>query len=231
MELPKRYNPKESEPKWQKFWAENSIFKYQKQSNKQTYSIDTPPPYASADHLHVGHGMHYSQFEFVARYQRMKGKNVFFPMGYDNNGLPTERFVERKHKINKNKISREEFTKLCLEETKKAGKTYQDLFIDLGFSIDWYLLYQTIASKAQRVGQKSFLDLYQKDRLKRVDNPTTWCTKCQTTIAQADLENSDQNSHFSDIAFQSGNEKLIISTTRPEMLPAFTIQKIKDIKI
>ena len=220
MELPKRYDPKEAEPKWQKFWAENSIFKYQEHSDKEIYSIDTPPPYASADHLHVGHGMHYSQFEFVARYQRMKGKNVFFPMGYDNNGLPTERFVEKKHKINKNKITREEFTKLCLEETKKAGKTYQDLFIDLGFSIDWNLLYQTIGDKAQRVGQKSFLDLHQKGRLIRADNPTTWCTKCQTTIAQADLENIEKSSHFSDIAFNSGKEKLIISTTRPEMLPA-----------
>ncbi len=219
MELPQRYDPKEAEPRWQKYWEENKIFKFN-QSKKEIFSIDTPPPYASADHLHVGHGMHYSQFEFVARYQRMRGKNVFFPMGYDDNGLPTERYVEKKYNINKSKISRAEFIKLCLEETKNTGKTYHDLFTRLGFSIDWDLLYHTIGEKARRVAQKSFLDLYQKGRLEHTDYPTTWCTVCQTTIAQADLDNVEMSSHFNDIIFKSGGKDLVISTTRPEMLPA-----------
>ncbi len=220
MELPKRYDAKESEPKWQQFWQENKVFKFDAESNKEIFSIDTPPPYASAGHLHVGHGMHYSQFEFVARYQRMRGKNVFFPMGYDDNGLPTERFVEKKYKINKNKISRADFIKLCLEETEKTGKTYHELFTQLGFSLDWDLLYHTIGEKARRVGQKSFLDLYKKERLERKDYPTTWCTTCQTTIAQADLENVDMISHFNDIVFKCGGKDLIIATTRPELLPS-----------
>src|SRR3989338_9863884 len=154
MDFPQHYNPKETEPKWQKFWAEHTIFHFEENSTKEIFSIDTPPPYASADHLHVGHGMHYSQFEFIARYQRMNGKNVFFPMGYDDNGLPTERYIEKKYKItDKTSISRKEFIALCLEETKKAGQTYYELFTALGFSIDWNLLYQTIGERARRVGQ------------------------------------------------------------------------------
>lgn len=220
MDLPQNYDPKISEPKWQKFWQENKIFQYQEKSKKPIYSIDTPPPYASADHLHVGHGMHYSQFEFVARYKRMQGHNVFFPMGYDDNGLPTERFVEKKHNLDKSKISRKDFIKLCLEDTKVAGQAYQDLFTRLGFSIDWNLLYHTINDKARRVAQKSFIDLHQKERLERTDYPTMWCTSCQTTIAQADLDNLELTSSFNDIIFKCGSHDLIISTTRPEMLPA-----------
>ncbi|MBI4983230.1 class I tRNA ligase family protein [Candidatus Woesearchaeota archaeon] len=100
MELPQNYDPRIAEPKWQKYWQDHNLFKYNPKSKKPLYSIDTPPPYASADHLHVGHGMHYSQFEFVARYRRMHGFNVFFPLGYDDNGLPTERYVENKHNVN-----------------------------------------------------------------------------------------------------------------------------------
>ena len=221
MELPNRYDPQEAEPRLQKFWEEKSIYKFDEQDKtKKIFSIDTPPPYASAGHLHVGHGMHYSQFEFVARFKRMRGNNVFFPMGFDDNGLPTERFVENKHNINKSKITRADFIKLCLEETKKTGKVYHDLFTQLGFSIDWNLLYHTIGDRARRVSQKSFIDLFEKGRLERTDSPTAWCTRCQTTLSQADLENVNLNSHFSDIAFKSGNRKLVISTTRPELLPA-----------
>ncbi len=220
MDLPQQYNTQEAEIKWQKYWSENNIYKFDPKSKKPTFSIDTPPPYASADHLHVGHGMHYSQFEFVARFQRMRGMNVFFPMGYDDNGLPTERYVEKKYNINKSKTTRKEFIKLCLEETGKTGKTYFNLFTRLGFSIDWGLLYHTIDNRARRVSQKSFLDLYQKGRLERTDYPAMWCTTCQTTIAQADLDNVDITSHFNDIIFKCGGEDLVISTTRPEMLPA-----------
>ncbi|MFQ5474760.1 MAG: class I tRNA ligase family protein, partial [Candidatus Nanoarchaeia archaeon] len=216
MELPKKYDPKVEEPRWQKYWEEQGIFRFEKESKKPIYSIDTPPPYASADHLHVGHGMHYSQFEFVARFQRMRGKNVFFPMGYDDNGLPTERFVEKKYKIDKSKTTRAEFIKICMKETEKTGKTYYDLFTQLGFSVDWNLLYHTIGDNARRVAQKSFIDLFRKGRLERSDYPTTWCTRCQTTIAQAEFENVDMTSHFNDIIFKCGGKDLVIATTRPE---------------
>ena len=84
------------EEKWKKIWEKNQIYKFDETSDKEIYSINTPPPYASADHLHVGHAMHYTQFEFMARYYRMLGHNVFFPIGFDDNGLPTERYVEKK---------------------------------------------------------------------------------------------------------------------------------------
>jgi valyl-tRNA synthetase len=220
IDMPKKYVASESEAKWIEYWKENNFYKFDKDSKDNIFSIDTPPPYASADHLHVGHGMHYSQFEFIARYQRMNGKNVFFPMGYDDNGLPTERFVEAKYKIDKSKTTRKDFIKLCLEETKKTGKTYYDLFNRLGFSIDWDLLYQTIGPNARRVAQKSFLELYKKGRLERVDLPSMWCTTCQTNLAQADLDNLEFESKFSDVTFSSKGKELIISTTRPELIPA-----------
>lgn len=189
-------------------------------SDKEVFSIDTPPPYASADHLHVGHGMSYSQFEFIARYKRMQGFNVFFPMGFDDNGLPTERFVEKKHKVDKSKISREEFIELCIKETKVAGRTYEDLFNSLGFSIDWSLLYHTIGKKATHVSQKSFIDLFKKGLLYRKDSPVMWDTKLQTVLAQADTEDVLMKSHFNDIVFNCEGKDLIIGTTRPEMLSA-----------
>ncbi len=217
---PRRYDPSEAEPRWNAYWKERRIYAYDPTSGKPIYSIDTPPPYASADHLHVGHAMHYSQFEFVARYKRMRGYNVFFPMGYDDNGLPTERFVEKKHTVNKQTISRADFIRLCMEETKRCGQTYYDLFTALGFSIDWDLLYQTIGDRARTVAQASFLDLHRKGLLLHEDAPTTWCMSCQTTIAQADFENVEMTSSFNDIAFASGGKQLVIATTRPELLPA-----------
>jgi len=218
--MDKKYDAQKIEAKWIGKWKKSNLFKFDGKSKKEIFSIDTPPPYASADHLHVGHGMSYSHIEFIARYQKMRGKNIFFPMGYDDNGLPTERFVENKHRINKSKITRKEFIKLCLEETKKTGKTYFELFSRLGFSIDWSLLYQTIGDNARRVGQKSFLELYKQGRVERVDLPSMWCTKCQTNLAQADLDNLEFESTFNDVAFNSSGKELIISTTRPELIPA-----------
>jgi len=219
MELPQQYNPKEAEPKWQKYWEENNIYVYHPNPKKETYSIDTPPPTVSGK-MHMGHAFSYTQQDIIARYQRMRGKNVFFPMGYDDNGLPTERYVEKKHNIDKSKISRKDFVQLCIEDTKKTGQTYHDLFTRLGFSIDWNLLYHTIDDRSRRVAQKSFIDLYKKGRMERTDYPTMWCTTCQTTIAQADLDNLEISSHFNDIIFKSGGQDLVIATTRPEMLPA-----------
>ena len=220
MVLPEKYDALSIERKWQEFWTAKNTYQFNPKSKAKVFSIDTPPPYASADHLHVGHGMHYSQFEFVARYKRMIGMNVFFPMGYDDNGLPTERFVEKKLGVDSKRMDRQKFIQLCLEETKKAGVTYHDLFTSLGFSIDWNLLYQTISPEATRVAQKSFLDLYKKGKMERSDFPNMWCTTCQTSIAQADLDNVDLNSHFSDITFSVDGKNVIIATTRPELIPA-----------
>ena len=134
MNFPKRYNPQEAEPRIQQFWDEHQIYRYDSNSDKPCFSVDTPPPYVSSAHLHVGHAMSYSQAEFIVRYKRMRGYNVFYPMGFDDNGLPTERYVERKYKINKSKISRQEFIELCLKETKIGAQTYRNLWNALGIS-------------------------------------------------------------------------------------------------
>ena len=222
MELPKRYDSKVSERKWQKYWDKNKIFRFDSKSKKPIYSIDTPPPYASSDHLHVGHAMHYSQFEFVARFKRMRGYNVLFPMGFDDNGLPTERFVEKKYGVNKSNIKRSEFIKLCVDETQRVGKVYKQMWDSLGISVDWSLLYTTINPLCQRIAQRSFIDLYNKKRLNRVEEPVMWCTKCQTALAQADLEDLRKSSKFSNVKFKFKDDKsdIIIATTRPELIPA-----------
>ena len=103
MKLPKHYDPKESEKKWQTYWEKNKIYKFNPNSKAEVYSIDTPPPYASAGHLHVGHALSYTQFEMVARIMRQSGKNVYFAPGFDNNGLPNEKYVEEKFNIDKSK--------------------------------------------------------------------------------------------------------------------------------
>ncbi len=220
MNLPKKYDFGESEKKWKSYWEKNKIYKFDPKSKKKIYSVDTPPPYVSASHLHIGHAMHYSQFEFIARYKRMKGFNVFFPMGFDDNGLPTEKFVESKYKIDKSKTTRKEFTKLCLKETALGIKNYRELWNSLGMSVDWDLTYSTIDPRSVKVAQESFIDLYKKGFLERKDIPIIWDVKLQTTLAQAELEDVEKESYFSDVVFKSGKDDLIISTTRPELIPA-----------
>ncbi len=221
MDFPKRYNPTEVEPRTRRFWNETGIYKFNPEDKRPIFSVDTPPPYVSSDHLHVGHAMSYSQAEFIVRYKRMAGFSIFYPMGFDDNGLPTERFVEKKHKINKSKITREDFIKLCLEETRNGAKVYRDLWEALGISVDWDLTYSTIDPRSTATSQKSFCDLHRQGRIQRRDEPITWCYKCGTSVAQAEIETAELESQLNDIAFIGPDgEDLIISTTRPELIPA-----------
>ena len=119
MELPKRYITKEAEPKWQKYWEDNQIFKFDsKDKKREVYSVDTPPPTVSGK-MHLGHSFSYAQQDFVIRFQRMLGKNIFYPFGTDNNGVATERLVEKIKKVKAKQMERSEFVKLCLETVKK----------------------------------------------------------------------------------------------------------------
>ncbi len=222
MELPKTYNPEEIEPKWQKYWEEEKIYKFDESSNKEIYSIDVPPPYASAGHLHIGHALHYTQFEIIARFRRMAGYNVYFAPCFDNNGLPTEKFVEEKYNISKKTITKAEFRKLCLEESRKVEKIYADkVFRALGHSYDWSLLYTTIDPEAQKVAQMSFIDLYKSGYVYRAEEPTLWCTKHQTALAQAEIEDVQRTTILNYIEFDlEDGGKITIATTRPELLPA-----------
>lgn len=202
-------------------WEEKRVYEYVPDAAKPTFSVDTPPPYVSAAHLHVGHAMSYTQAEVAIRYKRMKGYNIFYPMGFDDNGLPTERYVEKTYNIDKRNITRADFRALCVDETKKGAKEYEKLWRALGLSVDWELRYSTIDDRSRHTAQKSFLDLYNKGLLYRANEPVLWDTSFETSLAQADLETITRKSKLYAIDFSSTEgQPLTISTTRPELIPA-----------
>lgn len=219
--MDKNYDFKTVEEKWRKDWDKKELFKFSFNEGDKLFVVDTPPPYVSADHLHAGHIMSYAQAEFIVRYKRMKGFKVFYPMGFDDNGLPTERFVEKKYKIDKSKTTKKEFIDLCLKETEKGIETYRNLWNSLGISVDWSKTYSTIAPLPTKVSQWSLLDLYKKRALYRQELPILWCPNCGTAISQSDLEDKEKNSKMNYLSFPLENgESAVIATTRPELLPA-----------
>ena len=221
-ELDRKPDFKKIEEKWQKYWEKNKTYQFDPKSKKEIFSIDTPPPYASGDHLHVGHALHYTQFELVSRYKRMRGFNVYFPPCFDNNGLPTEKYVEEKYKITKTDMSRSKFRKLCRKEAGKVEKNYTKRFFKaLGHAYDWNLLYTTIDSESQKVAQTSFVDLYKKGYAYRAEEPVLWCPHHQTALAQAEVEDAKRKTKMNWVYFELENGKKVeIATTRPEFLPA-----------
>ena len=218
----KPYNFKETEPRIIQFWQDKEVYKFDSSNTtKPIFSFDTPPPTVSGT-LHMGHAFGDAQQDFIARYKRMRGFNVLNPFGTDDNGLPTLRLVEKEKKIKANKMTRQEFIDICLKAIKEE---YVPEFLKdakrLGTSADWDLFYSTIDARSRRISQKSFIDLYKQGREYRTKSPALWCTTCQTTIAQVELEDKEKQTSFSDITFKLENEEdLTISTTRPELLPA-----------
>jgi valyl-tRNA synthetase len=200
MVLLKKYDPKICELKWAEFWEENNLFKFNFNSRKPIFSVDTPPPTISGV-IHVGHAFSYSQAEFVVRFKRMKGFEVFYPFGFDDNGLPTERFVEKKRGVKASKMKRKDFVRMCLEETHKAEEHYKKIWKSIGISVDWSLLYSTISLDAQKLSQFSFIELFEMGREYRIESPTIWCPDCETAISQADLEDKEFDSFFNEIFF------------------------------
>ena len=226
--MQKNYDFKQAEREMQQFWKENSIYRFDADSSKEIFSIDTPPPTVSGS-LHIGHIFSYTQAEMIARYKRMQGYHVFYPFGFDDNGLPTERLVEREKGIIAKNLPRSEFVKKCVMTTAKYEKEFKDLWLSLGFSVDWSLQYETINPMAQRISQKSFIELYKAGKAYMKESPVLWCTECQTSIAQAELDTADKDSAFNYIPFiiSEGNrltsdslaaDRLIVATTRPELL-------------
>ncbi|HLE07519.1 MAG TPA: valine--tRNA ligase [archaeon] len=219
--FPEKYTPSEAEPRIQKFWAEKKIFKFNPTSKKKVFSIDTPPPTMSGP-PHMGHILGYSTAEFIARYKRMRGFEVFYPMGSDDNGLASDRYVEKKLGIRSKDFSRQEFVKLCLKTLAEERVNWKKVWEYLGISVDWDLLYNTISPEAQKLSQLAFLDLAKKKLVYKAEGPTVWCPTCQTAIAQAEIEDSQRKTFLSTINFDlvNSNEKIQIATTRPELLPA-----------
>lgn len=219
--LDKKYKAKEAEERWQHFWQEKGIYRFDEKSDRPIYSIDTPPPTVNGK-IHIGHIFSYSQAEVMARYKRMKGFNVFYPFGFDDNGLPTERLVEREHGIKAHETSRENFSKMCMDMTETLEKQFRSLFIRAGFSCDWNQEYSTISPKSRKISQKSFIDLYRKKKVYFDEAPALWCPECQTSIAQAELETKEIPSNFNYLKFfiEGSEEYIEIATTRPELLAA-----------
>jgi valyl-tRNA synthetase len=202
-------------------WEEHDVYRYQAGPGP-VFSVDTPPPYVSASHLHVGHAMSYSQPDFIVRYRRMCGERVFYPIGFDDNGLPTERYVERLYNIRSTEMGRAEFVALCIEETKRTAMRYEKLWRRVGLSVDWSLCYSTIAPESQRTAQASFIKLYDAGLLRRANDPILWCPECRTSLAQADVEDLQRTGKMYRIRFAASADglPLPVATTRPELLAA-----------
>ncbi len=220
MQFPQEYNIKEAEQRWQKYWEKENVYKFDENSKKPIFSIDTPPPTVSGK-MHLGHSFSYSHEDFIARYKRMKGYNVFYPFGTDDNGLATERLIEKINNVKSTKMPRKEFVELCLKTLQKIRLDFVNDWKKIAMSCDFSIFYTTINEHSQKISQKSFIDLYKKGREYRKKAPTMWCPTCETAIAQVELKDEEFESFFNDINFKLSNgQDVIISTTRPELIPA-----------
>ena len=217
--LDKKYDAKEKELKWLNFWKDKKVYEFNP-DNRQVYSIDTPPPTVNGK-IHIGHIFSYSQAEMIARYKRLRGFNVFYPFGFDDNGLPSERLVEKEQGKKAAEIGREEFSKLCYETTDKYEDSFKELFSRLGVSTDWNIHYKTVSPSTIKISQTSFLDLIDKGHCYHKESPALWCNECLTSIAQAELETKTIKTTFNYLNYETTDgEKFTIATTRPELIPA-----------
>jgi valyl-tRNA synthetase len=221
------YDPETVERQWQDRWVEEELYTYGDGAvdPDTVFSIDSPPPTVSGS-LHWGHVYGFTLQDFVARYNRMQGTDVFFPFGYDDNGIASERLTEDELGIRHQDFGRREFQEKCREVCAQYEEEFTEKMQNLGISIDWSETYQTISPAVQRTSQLSFVDLYEQGREYRQRAPAIWCPECETAISQVETEDDEQDSHFHDIAFEVVEEgeslpaTFTISTTRPELLPA-----------
>jgi len=223
MEKRRVFDFKEIERKWREFWEKEKIYKFDEKRKESVYSVDTPPPTVSGK-MHIGHAFSYAQQDFLIRFRRMAGFNVYYPFGTDDNGLPTERLVEKTKKIKAKNMDRQKFINICLRFLEKELPKFIQDWKNIGISCDFDMYYSTINSYSRKISQWSFLDLYKKGRLERRDAPAMWCPECQTGISQVEAKDKEIDSEFNHIVFkvsENGEEKdLVIATTRPELLPA-----------
>ncbi|HHG84398.1 MAG TPA: valine--tRNA ligase [Bacteroidetes bacterium] len=244
--LPKHFEATNPEEKWRQAWEENGTYHYDPSiSREKTFVVDTPPPTVSGS-LHIGHIFSYSHTDFIARYKRMTGKNIFYPMGWDDNGLPTERRVQNYFhvrcdpqtpyeeglerevataKIRKKRpllVSRKNFIELCNQLTQEDEKVFKELWQRLGLSVDWRQEYATIDNHSRKIAQLSFLDLFGKDKIYASTLPISWDVDFQTSVAQAEVEDRDDRGQLLKVKFmvKDSDETFTIATTRPELLPA-----------
>ena len=216
-DIPDDYDPTAIEPKWREEWRDSDVYRYEDTGNTD-YLIDTPPPYPTGN-LHIGHGLQWCYIDFAARYHRLKGDNVLFPQGWDCHGLPTEVKVEENHGIHRTEVSREEFRQLCIEHTEEQIDSMKETMDELGFSIDWTHEFRTMDPEYWGKTQQSFVEM--EEDVYRGEHPVNWCPRCETAIADAEVENIDREGTLYYVTFPGvGNEDVEIATTRPELLAA-----------
>jgi valyl-tRNA synthetase len=231
--IPKEYDHN-IEEKWQKQWNKDQIYKFIADGAKPRYIIDTPPAYPTGL-LHLGHVLNWVYIDLIARYKRLKGFDVFFPQGWDCHGLPTEVKVEETHNIKKNDVSRDEFRQMCVNLTQKNISLMKNQMQALGFSQDWSREYITMTPEYMEKTQLSFLQMYEKDLIYQGIHPVNWCPRCETAIAFAEVEYSNNETFLNYVNFplaisEKGNgsadngvdfnEWVLIATTRPELMSA-----------
>jgi len=239
MALPKDYDGQAIEQKWRKRWQESGTYRFDSADLTNAFSVDTPPPTVSGS-LHVGHCFSYTHTDIVARYQRMRGRNVFYPMGWDDNGLPTERRVQELFNVRCDPrfpyqpdfqpgpragpvraTSRRNFLELCAKVAAEDERAFEELWRRLGLSVDWSLSYATNDEHCRRVSQTAFLDLVRKGEAYSAHAPVMWDVDFQTAIAQAEAEDREIKGRGFQLRFGvEGRGSLEIMTTRPELLGA-----------
>jgi valyl-tRNA synthetase len=231
MAFENKYDSKEREAEILKFWEENKIFKFDEKSQKVVFSIDTPPPTISG-RMHIGHSFSYTQTDFIARYKRMKGFEVYYPFGTDDNGLATEKLVQKEKKVNLRKVSREEAIKICMDFLEEERPRFIEDFQKVGLSCDFSLRYSTIDDNSRKFSQKTFLELAEKGLIEQREGPVPWDRVFQTPIAQAELEDKEMESFLNYIKAKvkgTENTYLIYATTRPELLHGCVGINVEDI--
>ena len=236
MPIPERPSVDGLDEKWSKVWAEAGTYHFvAPESREQVYSIDTPPPTVSGS-LHVGHVFSYTHTDLIARYQRMRGKRVFYPMGWDDNGLPTERRVQNHFGVrceptlpydpdftltaDVQRVSRRNFIELCEKLTVQDERAFEHLWRRLGLSVDWSRTYTTIGARARKVAQTGFLRLLAKGEVYQSEAPTMWDVDFQTAVSNAEMEDRERDSAYHRLRFTVDDKPVFIETTRPELLPA-----------
>lgn len=245
--LPSHFDARRAEEDWGQRWATDELYHYDEtRPREETFVIDTPPPTVSGS-LHIGHVFSYTQTDVIVRQRRMLGLNIFYPMGWDDNGLPTERRVQnyfhlrcdshvpyepglevpmlsaKEQKEQRPRIvSRDNFIEYCLRLTREDERAFMDLWQRIGLSVDWRQEYSTINERCRYLAQLSFVDLYRKGHVYQVESPTIWDADFQTAIAQAEVEDRKMPSALHHIRFgvEGSDETFTIATTRPELLPA-----------
>jgi valyl-tRNA synthetase len=241
MQIPRQPSLEGLEAKWDAAWEERGTYRFDRsKTREQIYAIDTPPPTVSGS-LHLGSAFGYIQTDAIARFRRMRGSEVFYPMGWDDNGLPTERRVQNHFGVRceptapydpaeirpqpggpQRPISRRSFVELCHRLTAEDEQAFEQVWRNLGLSVDWELTYATIGDRARRVAQLAFLRNLRRGEAYCTEAPTVWDVDFRTAVAQAEIEDRDTPGALHRVAFErvDGDEPLVIETTRPELLPS-----------